>query len=172
MEQEIARLIERLHGLEPGSDEYTRVLSDLWSIVQVRNELRERPLPEGILPKPELLEMMPDPKPKDTASLKDDGTWTPGGGSVDDSESVPKQENGKPSLEEIVPIESSREQSSEQSAGDQPKLEATFVRGELAKARRRGVNVTEIVASFGVDNFKEIPADRYAEILEKLKEAG
>ena len=39
----------------------------------------------------------------------------------------------------------------------------------LGKARtERGVNVTAILQDMGVDNFNDLPADRYPELLEKL----
>lgn len=45
----------------------------------------------------------------------------------------------------------------------------TEVRGALAAARRKGTNVTAIIQSFGVDNFKDIAKEKYPEILQKLE---
>ena len=43
------------------------------------------------------------------------------------------------------------------------------VRAALVEARRsRGVNVTELLKEFGVENFSAFPAGRYGELLAKL----
>ena len=44
------------------------------------------------------------------------------------------------------------------------------VRAELAKARKRGVNVAELLQEFGVDQFPAVPASRYGELMDKLAE--
>lgn len=53
-----------------------------------------------------------------------------------------------------------------------PTYKMEEVRGALAAARRKGVNVSEIVHSFGVDNFALIDKAKYPEIMAKLKEEG
>ncbi len=42
------------------------------------------------------------------------------------------------------------------------------VRAALVAARRRGVNVTEILKEYGVDNFGAFPAGKYGELMERL----
>jgi len=44
------------------------------------------------------------------------------------------------------------------------------VRAELAMARKRGVNVAELLQEFGVDQFPAVPASRYGELMDKLAE--
>ena len=46
------------------------------------------------------------------------------------------------------------------------------VRGALAAARRKGVNVAKLIQSFGVDNFALIDKSKYPEIMQKLAEEG
>ena len=53
-----------------------------------------------------------------------------------------------------------------------PTYKMEDVRGALAAARRKGVNVAEIIRSFGVDNFTMIDKSKYPEIMEKLKAEG
>ena len=53
-----------------------------------------------------------------------------------------------------------------------PTYKMEEVRGALAAARRKGVNVAEIIRSFGVDNFTIIDKSKYPEIMEKLKAEG
>jgi hypothetical protein len=45
------------------------------------------------------------------------------------------------------------------------------VRAALARSRKNGVNVTELLAEFGVDNFSAVPAGRYPELMAKLGES-
>jgi hypothetical protein len=47
-----------------------------------------------------------------------------------------------------------------------PKMEE--VRGALAKARLKGLNVPAFLKEFGVDNFTKLPESKYAEALEKV----
>lgn len=48
--------------------------------------------------------------------------------------------------------------------------EMSEVRAALVAARRRGVNVTEILKEYGVDNFGAFPAGKYGELMERLGE--
>lgn len=43
------------------------------------------------------------------------------------------------------------------------------VRAALVEARKRGVNVTELLKGFGVDNLGAFPAGRYGELMKKLE---
>lgn len=52
---------------------------------------------------------------------------------------------------------------------DEPKFTMVEVRAALAKARAKGVNVSEIVRSFGVESFPEIPASQYGAVMAKLE---
>jgi hypothetical protein len=48
----------------------------------------------------------------------------------------------------------------------------TDVRAALAKARGRGVNVSAIIASFGVENFQQLSKEHYPAVMAKLAEEG
>lgn len=180
MEQEIQRLIEKLHTLEPGTEEYSKILGDLWSLAHMAKQIKDvvAPLPftqsamptNSEKPEPRVLEKVLEAENQGgTVSLEE----------IVPIEAAPTDEDltkGEPAAEEATPeeapAEAPKKTRGKKTETEQPKLEAAFVRGELAKARRKGVNVTEIVTSFGVDNFKDIPAERYPEILEKLKEVS
>lgn len=54
---------------------------------------------------------------------------------------------------------------------EEPAFKMEEVRAALAKARGRGVNVSEIIRSFGADNFQQIPKNQYGAIMAKLAEA-
>lgn len=179
MEQEIQRLIEKLHTLEPGTEEYRGILTDLDLLIRTRSYLKfdlefftpgERSVCNSTKPEPRVLEKVLEAENQGgTVSLEE----------IVPIEAAPTDEDltkGEPAVEEAAPeetpAEAPKKTRGKKTETEQPKLEAAFVRGELAKARRKGVNVTEIVTSFGVDNFKDIPAERYPEILEKLKEVS
>lgn len=46
--------------------------------------------------------------------------------------------------------------------------EMSDVRAALVNARRNGVNVTELLKEFGVENFSAFPAGRYGELMQRL----
>lgn len=48
----------------------------------------------------------------------------------------------------------------------------TDVRAALAKARSKGVNVSDIIRAFGVDNFTALDASKYPAVMEKLAAEG
>ena len=50
------------------------------------------------------------------------------------------------------------------------KYSMTDVRAALAKARSNGISVSDIIRSFGVDNFTALDASKYPTIMEKLAE--
>lgn len=56
-----------------------------------------------------------------------------------------------------------------QTGADEPKFTMVEVRAALAKARAKGVNVAEIVRSFGVESFPEIPESQYGAVMAKLE---
>ena len=45
------------------------------------------------------------------------------------------------------------------------------VRAALAKSRKQGVNVTELLDELGYDNFSAVPAGKYGEIMSRLGES-
>ena len=52
---------------------------------------------------------------------------------------------------------------------EEPAFKMEEVRGALSKARARGVNVSEIIRSFGAENFQQIPKNQYGAIMAKLE---
>ena len=58
----------------------------------------------------------------------------------------------------------------ETGADEEPAFKMEEVRGALSKARARGVNVSEIIRSFGAENFQQIPKNQYGAIMAKLAE--
>ena len=52
---------------------------------------------------------------------------------------------------------------------EEPTFKMEDVRGALSKARARGVNVSEIIRSFGAENFQQIPKNQYGAIMAKLE---
>lgn len=55
---------------------------------------------------------------------------------------------------------------------DTPQYKMEDVRAALAKARGKGVNVSEIIRSFGADNFQQITKEQYPAIMNQLEKAG
>lgn len=116
MQEEINRCLEKLKTLEPGTDAYSSVLGNLWS----------------------LYNLLPEAKGKE-----------------------PKTSNTAPKPE--TPPETQPEK---------PKRDPLEIRGAIAQARVRGVDTSKVIRSFGVDNFRDIPAERYDEVLAALEKGG
>jgi hypothetical protein len=79
---------------------------------------------------------------------------------------VPEQVQPEPAKPETAPEEVQPET---QTGVDEPKFTMVEVRAALAKARAKGVNVSEIVRSFGVESFPEIPESQYGAVMAKLE---
>lgn len=89
-------------------------------------------------------------------------------------EIVPEEVQNTTAPAEIVPDEvqpESEPDRPETGADEEPAFKMEEVRAALAKARGRGVNVSEIIRSFGADNFQQIPKNQYGAIMAKLAEA-
>ena len=54
-------------------------------------------------------------------------------------------------------------------AAPEKTYEMAEVRAALVAARRRGVNVTELLKEYGVDNFGAFPAGKYGELMKRLE---
>ena len=147
---EIQRINDRLKVENPGSDIYHRLMEDLKTAVTLYHGERlrakyesedapcDRPCPIGGSDGPGV----PD-APVDAAEEN-----------VNAPASEPEQESPKP--EEPKPDPATLPKKAD-------------VRLALGKARtERGINVTAILQGMGVDNFNDLPADRYPELLEKL----
>lgn len=88
-------------------------------------------------------------------------------------EIVPEEVQNTTAPAEIVPDEvqpESEPERPETGADEEPAFKMEEVRAALAKARGRGVNVSEIIRSFGADNFQQIPKNQYGAIMAKLTE--
>ena len=91
-------------------------------------------------------------------------------------DTVPEEVQPEPVKPEIVPEHGTEELAEptvpEPETGDdeEPAFKMEEVRAALAKARGRGVNVSEIIRSFGVNSFPEIPKNKYPDIMAKLAE--
>ena len=92
-------------------------------------------------------------------------------------EIVPEEVQPEPVKPEIVPEQVQPEPDEvaepepETCDDEEPAFKMEEVRAALAKARGRGVNVSEIIRSFGADNFQQIPKNQYGAIMAKLAEA-
>lgn len=88
---------------------------------------------------------------------------------------VPDEVQNTTAPAEIVPDEVQPEPEPEtetepETGDDEPQFKMEEVRAALAKARGRGVNVSEIIRSFGAENFQQIPKNQYGAIMAKLAE--
>lgn len=90
-------------------------------------------------------------------------------------EIVPEEVQPEPVTPEIVseqvqpePVEAAEPVKPEP---ETPQYEMTEVRAALAKARANGVNVSEIVRSFGAESFPQIDKSQYGAVMAKLEEA-
>ena len=83
-------------------------------------------------------------------------------------------EKPEPSVEEFAPPvivpKSDPIPEMEEPAEDTKVYSKEEVRAELAQARKRGVNVAELLQEFGVDQFPAVPANRYSELMDRLAE--
>ena len=88
-------------------------------------------------------------------------------------EIVPEEVQNTTAPAEIVPdeVQPESEPEPETCEDEEPAFKMEEVRAALAKARGRGVNVSEIIRSFGADNFQQIPKNQYGAIMAKLAEA-
>ena len=147
---EIQRINDRLKEENPGSDIYHRLMEDLKTAVTLYHGERLRAKYES--------EDAPCDRPCPVGG--------PDGPGVPDAPVDAAEEN-------VAAPASEPEQESPKPEGPKPDP-ATLpkkadVRLALGKARtERGINVTAILQGMGVDNFNDLPADRYPELLEKL----
>ena len=88
---------------------------------------------------------------------------------------VPEEVQPEPVTPEIVseqvqpePVEAAEPVQPE---SETPQYEMTEVRAALAKARANGVNVSEIVRSFGAESFPQIDKSQYGAVMAKLEGA-
>ena len=79
-----------------------------------------------------------------------------------------KPEPEKPEPEKPEP-EKPEPEKPETGDDEEPAFKMEEVRGALSKARARGVNVSEIIRSFGAENFQQIPKNQYGAIMAKLE---
>jgi hypothetical protein len=87
----------------------------------------------------------------------------------------------EPSAEEFRPpvmepeepeVEEPKVEEPEEPKTEEPKTyKREDVRAALARARKKGVSVAELLSEFGVDNFTGLPAAKYGELMSKLGES-
>lgn len=118
MQEEIERCLAKLKTLEPGTEAYSAVLGNLWS----------------------LYNLIPERGKKESVEVPSDG-----------AEAQPEPVPEKP---------------------EKPKRDPLEIRGAIAQARLRGVDTAKVIRSFGVDNFRDIPAERYDELIAALEKGG
>lgn len=93
---------------------------------------------------------------------------TPVRPTVDEIVEEVKAEKPEPSVEEYAPPVMNNPEPAEEPKIDVPTLTKEVVRAALAKSRKAGVNVTELLQEIGYDNFSAVPASKYGEIMERL----
>ena len=84
-------------------------------------------------------------------------------------ETIPR-DAGTIAPDEVQPEPENPEPENPETGDDEePAFKMEEVRGALSKARARGVNVSEIIRSFGAENFQQIPKNQYGAIMAKLE---
>lgn len=147
---EIRRINDRLKEETPGTDIYHRLMEDLKTAVTLYHGERLRAKHES--------EDAPCDRPRPVGS--------PGETGVPDAPVDAAEENATAPASEPERESQKMEEPKPDPAALPKKAD---VRLALGKARtERGINVTAILQGMGVDNFNDLPADRYPELLEKL----
>ena len=154
---ELERLLSLQPTLDPSTDSYTILCSNLEMLAYqsemydaIEQYIEEAKAPDGTVTKvvmhpalSEKLESIADEHP------------------VEGSPFPPADEEAPSKVVELHPVVADAAQVSY-------KLED--VRAALVEARKRGVNVTELLKEFGVDNLGAFPAGRYGELMKRLEE--
>ena len=160
---EIGRINDRLKIETPGSDIYHRLMEDLHTAVMLlrTEQARARFAESGLYDDTPCDQPCPVGETGEPGILPDEPVEAA-------EEATPEQASAKP--EETAAPDPAPAPAPEESKPDPATLpKKADVRMALGKARtERGVNVTAILQDMGVDNFNDLPADRYPELLEKL----
>lgn len=133
----------------PATEEYGRLLSNL---SQTRLYIECLSDPEAF-------------KPADQWQTTEQPLTTP-----ERAEPVPEATKSEPvgdaPVEQVTPIVTT----------DDPKPAPAYDKKQLVEmmktARRNGINVSQIIRAFGVDNLGDIPEDQYPAVVEQLKKEG
>ena len=133
----------------PATEEYGRLLSNL---SQTRLYIECLSDPEAF-------------KPADHWQATEQPSTTP-----EQAEPVPEATEGEPvedsPVEQVTPLVTT----------DDPKPAPAYDKKQLVEmmktARRNGINVSQIIRAFGVDNLGDIPEDQYPAVVEQLKKEG
>lgn len=157
---EIQRINERLQAEAPGTDIYHRLLEDLRIAVTMYNSERYRAKYEALEGDDSQCDQpcqVGDPEepglPDSPVEAAEENVSAPAA-DPEPQKAVEADENAEPEAPKPDPA-------------TLPKK--ADVRLALGKARtERGINVTEILQGMGVDNFNDLPPERYPELLEKL----
>lgn len=173
---EIQRINERLKAETPGSDIYHRLMEDLKTAVtlyrgeEVHKKFASLACDDSTGDIPCSVEDHGDRFGiYDAVIAHADGTVKPVGATspVDDPDPTDPGQAQEPEREKPKAEETAEPEAHKPDPATLPKK--ADVRLALGKARtERGVNVTEILQGMGVDNFNDLPPERYPELLEKL----
>lgn len=75
----------------------------------------------------------------------------------------------EPSAEEYEPpVMEAPEPDPKPEPEEAPTYTKEEVRAELARARKKGINVTDLLKKFGVDNFSALPAAKYTDMVNEI----
>ena len=147
--REIRRVVDALERTEPGSEEYSRLLSNLSELTHLE---AARANSAGLRK-----ESSEDPTPKsDTPAHVKAAVEEALGLTTEEAPAAEPKPEPKP------------EQKPEPDTGHTYTKEE--VRAALAKSRKSGVSVTALLESLGYDNFSAVPAGEYGAVMAKLKE--
>lgn len=138
---ELKRMLDTQRALDPSSDAYYRVMINLERLLQCE-ELYEAAL--NMIKAHYGLESKAEDTPKVVEFPGVDTT---------PFEATPAT---APAVEETEETE------------ETVKYKMEDVRAALVEARRKGMNVTELLKEFGVENFSAFPAGKYGELMARL----
>ena len=147
IQTEMARCLERMSTLTPGSEDYQSVLGSLSSLAFLRyqgqlDDIIIRDQDDSATGQPDAQEMESDTTTEDP---NEQSAHTP--------EPEPKAET-EPDPEK-----------------EQPKYEKAQVREALANARLKGLNVANLIREVGANSLSGVDPSRYGELMDNLAKA-
>lgn len=174
---ELLRMLGMFAETDPRSIEYTQLMRN-FEILSNQTDMYDEVVELLSEEEAKLAEVVEFPT---AIPLTDAGTGTDAGAGERDTGAhivgnSPPSESNQTKDREIEPQETPVSEEAAPSdaapseAGEHPEYKMEDVRAALVTARRkRGVNVTELLREFGVDNFGSFPAGRYWELMQRLE---
>lgn len=143
VQNELARIIGKIPETDPTTAEYHILLQSLECFAGIADSIEE------------VMAQLPDDEPEEGKIIK--------------------VEFRPPAVEVEPEAEQDTDEPSESEVSTQPVMEETTydlvtVRAALREAKKRGVDIKEVVQSFGATNLTDLPADKYGELMKKLEE--